>query len=166
MSDIQQPRRRRWILWGALAVLLIVAAGVSYVAVSMRYSGDYYQEGTRYLAKGNLRAAVIQLRNAVRTEPKRADARVALAEVYLRLGDPVSSEKEFQTASDLGYDQNKLMVPLARTYNLQGKFDKVLQNFPAGNRGDDMERALQVERGFAHLGLRQMAASSSRWSRQ
>lgn len=161
MSDIAQPRRRRWYLWSGLAVVLVVAAGLSYVALSMRYSGDYYQDGKRYLEKGDLRAAVIQLRNAVRTEPKRAEARVALAAVYMRLGDPASSEKELRTASELGYDQNKLVVELAHAYVLQGKYDKLLQDFPPGDRGEKIEAALTVERGFAHFGLRQLAAAET-----
>jgi Tfp pilus assembly protein PilF len=49
-------------------------------------------DAEQYLAKGDLKAAEIELRNAVRQSPDNPVIRARLAQVYLDLGDATSAE--------------------------------------------------------------------------
>src|SRR3954469_7948293 len=54
-----------------------------------------------YLSKGNFSAAEIELRNAERDDPKDANIRALLAQVYLRLGNFANAERAARAARDL-----------------------------------------------------------------
>ncbi|HKS87813.1 MAG TPA: tetratricopeptide repeat protein, partial [Stellaceae bacterium] len=50
-------------------------------------ANDYLDDAKRLIAKGDLRAARIQLKNAVQAEPQNMEAHYRLGGVYLGLGD-------------------------------------------------------------------------------
>jgi Tfp pilus assembly protein PilF len=53
-------------------------------------------------ARGDLRAAQIEYRNAVRNSPQSAEARAALAQASLDVGDTDTAEKEARAALERG----------------------------------------------------------------
>jgi Tfp pilus assembly protein PilF len=59
-------------------------------------------EARQYQQKGDQKAALIQLKNAVAKSPEDAEARVQLGALYLETGDTVSAEKELRKAASLG----------------------------------------------------------------
>ncbi|WP_077338936.1 XrtA/PEP-CTERM system TPR-repeat protein PrsT [Pseudocolwellia agarivorans] len=61
---------------------------------------------------------LIELKNAVKIEPKNGEARFLLGEAYLSQGFGVGAVKELQKAYDFKYDENKLIPLLARAYLL------------------------------------------------
>ncbi|WP_076417755.1 XrtA/PEP-CTERM system TPR-repeat protein PrsT [Colwellia sp. UCD-KL20] len=61
---------------------------------------------------------LIELKNAVKLEPKNGEARFLLGEAYLSQGFGVGAVKELQKAYDFKYDENKLIPLLARAYLL------------------------------------------------
>lgn len=73
----------------ALAVLLLVTACDYFVSPQARV-----EKAEALMAKGNHRGALIELKNALQSEPDLAKARLLLAEVALWLGDASSAEKE------------------------------------------------------------------------
>jgi len=79
----------------------------------MAFGASYVQRARAALAKGDLDAAQIELRNAVRSEPQNAEARFLLAEVQLQLGDPVAAETQAKAAEARGYDK-RAVVPRSR----------------------------------------------------
>jgi putative PEP-CTERM system TPR-repeat lipoprotein len=109
------------------------------------------------IAAGQLRAAVIDLKNALQKNPKSARARLMLGKVYVEVGDGASAEKELIRARDLGADKDDVLVPLGKAYLLRGKFDDVLSQItvPAGAAEEKKALVAEVEtlRGFAQLGL-------------
>lgn len=54
----------------------------------------YLEDARDRLAAGELRAAIIQLRNALREDPENLEARRLLGELYLRTNDPASAEAQ------------------------------------------------------------------------
>ena len=83
-------RRRPWrfiVVTGALAAFACPAAYA-------KDSTAYVKDAEQYISQGNLKAAEIQLRNAIRDAPQDPVLRARLAEVYLQLGDAVSAERE------------------------------------------------------------------------
>ena len=61
-------------------------------------SATYYEEARKHIEAGDAEAAVIQLKNAIRTSPDHVEARRDLALIYVRLRDGASAEKELKAA--------------------------------------------------------------------
>ena len=59
-------------------------------------------EAKSYQQKGDNKAALIQMKNAVVKSPEDAEIRLALGTLYNDTGDAVSAEKEFRKALSLG----------------------------------------------------------------
>ena len=118
-------------------------------AVPATGATDYLADAEQLAAKGELKAAEIQLKNAVRSDPKNMLAHYRLAVVELQLGEAAAAEHEASTAHAGGYDPERVVPLLAQTYWAQQKYRQLLQDFP-GTDGSAMERAgVLVERGKA-----------------
>ncbi len=118
---------------------------------------NFHNDAKKAIEKGDLRAAQIQLRNAVQRDPNNLDARYDLGIVNMRLGDLPSAEKDLQQAMQGGFDPEKALPDYATVLLLQRKFDKVLAEFKPENRGPKLEARVHALRGAAYLGLGQVA---------
>jgi putative PEP-CTERM system TPR-repeat lipoprotein len=154
MSRRSKPKTRWW-LWAIAVVVLGGGATAAYVATAMKGGSDYYDDAQAELKKGNLRGAIIQLKNAVRTDPNNLEARYSLALAYLQGNDAISAEKELKTALSRGFDEAKIAAPLGRAYLMQLKHDSLLKEIQPAERGKDIEHDIKVYRGYAHFGLKQ-----------
>ena len=83
-------------------------------------------EATNYQQKGDIKAALIQLKNAVANSPENGEARMALGALQLSTGDAVSAEKEFGRARSLGIPAARVLPLLGQALTQQGKFKDVL----------------------------------------
>lgn len=108
-------------------------------------------EAKQYQQKGETKAALIELKNAVANSPENGEARLALGVLNVETGDFVSAEKELRKALSLGIDKNRALAPLARSLEQQGKFKEMLDAIPAETAASSAE--LLVLRGNAHLDL-------------
>lgn len=105
-------------------------------------SEDYLKEAQAYTNKGDINAAIIQLKNALQKDPKNIKARFFLGKIYLMLSDGPSAEKEFSRAQRLGMARQQMVVPLGRALLLQGRADEVLkeikieEGFPADTQAE------------------------------
>ena len=82
---------------------MVVAGAFAALAWSAAYAKDstaYVKEAGQYIVQGNLKAAEIQLRNAIRDAPQDPVLRARLAEVYLQQGDAQSAEREARAARE------------------------------------------------------------------
>jgi putative PEP-CTERM system TPR-repeat lipoprotein len=104
----------------------------------------------QYQQKGELKAAMIELKNAVADHPESGEARLALGDLYVESGDYVSAEKELRKALSLNVDAGRVLPQLARALNQQGKFKDVLDTVPADRAAGSAE--LLTERANAYLG--------------
>ena len=69
---------------------IALAAALSALACQAAYAKDLtasIKDAEQYVAKGNLKAAEIELRNAIREAPQDPVLHARLAEIYLQLGD-------------------------------------------------------------------------------
>ncbi|KPF45879.1 hypothetical protein D621_17630 [beta proteobacterium AAP51] len=81
--------------------------------------------GNGHLAKGEMRAAVIQYKAALQLEPNSSEARYLLGTALLADGDPVAAATELTKAIDLNHDNNLVVPPLARALLLAGQYRKI-----------------------------------------
>jgi putative PEP-CTERM system TPR-repeat lipoprotein len=83
-------------------------------------------EAKQYQQKGDQKAAMIQLKNAVAKSPEDGEARMQLGTLYLETGDSVSAEKELRKAAGLGIPAERALPLLAQALQSQGKFKELL----------------------------------------
>ncbi|QJD99873.1 PEP-CTERM system TPR-repeat protein PrsT [Massilia forsythiae] len=163
---------------GALLMAGLSACGKSESTATLMAEAKQYQQ------KGDLKSALIQLKNAVEKSPEDGEARMQLAMMELDMGDAVSADKELRKARSLGIAADRVLPLLGKTDMLQGKAKELLDDISAEQaarsaplltlrgdallvtgKGDDAktayEQALAVNpnAGDALLGLARLAAS-------
>lgn len=145
---------KRAISASVVLTTLMLAAGLSGCAKT-ETSASLLADAKQYQAKGDDKAALIQLKNAAAKDPADAEVRLALAAMYNKLGDAVSAEKEARKAISLGADGARAAPALARALLMQGQPQKALDESAAAaaKAGPD----LLATRGDAYLGLNDAA---------
>jgi len=89
--------------------------------------------GNEFANERNFSSAIIEYKNAIRLEPKNAQARFVLANAYLRQGSYLNAEKELTRALELGIDFEDVATQLARVKTGLNKVDEVYQLVERGN---------------------------------
>ena len=140
----------------SLATALMLAAAPLLASCddqSALTGAEYIERALEQRENANLRASLIELRNAVRLEPDNARARALLGQTYMDLGNPLTAEKELLRARELGGDPGEWMLPLARAWASQGEFDKILEGFQAdAGMPPEVRSDALYARGTAFLG--------------
>ena len=116
-----QKTDARTVLSAILVSLLLAACGDT--PQSMLLSAK------NYLAKNDTKSAVIQIKNALQSDPNLPEARFLLGTALLESGDPVGAETELRKALELKHPQDLVIPPLARSLLAQGQAKKVTDEF-------------------------------------
>ncbi len=136
-------------VWGADPVLESPTQARGSAAV-------WYEQALTEVSAGQTSAAYLTLNSALRQDPFSLAGHLLLARVYLQLGQGEKAEKELLIADGLGAHQSLTLIPLARSYLLQGSADKLLRElFPLGTLADEDAELLAL-RGEAHVQLGQL----------
>jgi putative PEP-CTERM system TPR-repeat lipoprotein len=114
------------ILSGAFMV-----AGLSACGRSTQTTEQLLTEAKQYQQKGDLKSAMIQLKNAVEKSPENGEARLELGRLELETADFASAEKEFRKARSAGIATDRVLPLLAKAMSQQGKFKEILDEVSA-----------------------------------
>src|SRR6266566_9186888 len=98
---MKSSERKRWWL-SAFAVTLAVLSFNGCDRVASYTEQERVQRAEKFKAEGNLKASVIELKNALQKNPNNAQARLLLGEIYLDLGLAPEAERELLKAKQLG----------------------------------------------------------------
>ena len=151
--------RRTRTHWAVAAAGAVVLAVVSQIAIADT-ADDYLREAEQRLAEGEIKAAIIELKNALQADPSHVASRLMLGNLYLRTGDGPAAAKEFRRARDLGAAKKQWMPGFARALTLQGEFRKVIDEVsPDPEMSAEVSAQLLALRGNAHLALREIEAA-------
>jgi len=112
---------------------------------------EYISQAQQHVAENKLGAAQIELKNALQVDPRNADARWRLGEVYIRLGDGEGAEKELKQALALGVPLTTVQPLLAQALLLQGEFSAVLELVPDAGLTPQGRGEVLAARGSALL---------------
>lgn len=138
------PRSRRQVALAVLFAGLLAGCGAS--------PDSMVGSARDYLAKNDLQAASIQLKNALQENPSLAEARYLLGTVNLRQGNATAAEKEFRRALELGTPAEQVIPLLARALVKMGQFEQVIKEFGDATLQDPAANArLRVSVGDAYL---------------
>jgi putative PEP-CTERM system TPR-repeat lipoprotein len=147
MPKAQRHRLRRSPTFAAALLLLACSyANAKELPASIR-------DAEQYVANGDLKAAEIELRNAVRQAPDNPLIHARLAQVYLDLGDAVSAEREARAAREHKGNEVDYLPILSDALLRQGKFTDVLDVIRPGDRTPVLESKLRTALGTAAAGL-------------
>lgn len=114
----------------ALVSGLLLAAGIAGCDRTQPTS-KLLADAKQYQEKGDLKAAVIQLKNAAAQEPDNGAVRRELGMVAFESGDFDSADKELRKAVSLGVPQQELLPTLAKIQLARGKYKELLEELPA-----------------------------------
>src|SRR6266536_782480 len=115
------PQAQRPCLWRSIALGAAVFTAIS-VTVAAKESSVSVKEAEQYVAKGDLKAAEIELKNAIRQSPQDPILRARLAQVYLQLGDAAMAEREARAARERNGNEADFVPTLADALLQQEKF--------------------------------------------
>ena len=141
---------------GRLRPLLVpaVIATLLFASCGKDSPDELIASARAYEAKGEHKAAIIQLRNALQQKPTDGEARLLLGRAALHLGDPATAQRELRKALEYGQPADVVSPLLARAMLEQGEADKVIAEF--GNvklTAPEFEAALRATVGQAQLQL-------------
>ena len=125
-------------------VAVVLFASLGPTQAFAKDAQSYVDSAQTYVQKGNLKAAEIELRNAVREAPKDAHIHALLAQVYLSLGEFRSAEREARSARDLNGDETDYLLTLADAMLRQDKWADVPEQIKAANRPPEFESKVRL----------------------
>ena len=141
-----------------VSTLLIVAGFAAFALAGCgKDSPQALTESSKgFIAKGDYKAATIQLRNALQQQPENGEARYLLGTVLIEGGDWASAEKELRKALEYNYSPDLVYPALLKAMLRQGEAKKAVAEFRDKHLADPAaEAALRSEVGMAYLGLGQ-----------
>lgn len=147
------PRRatQRAVTASLIVTALLVSAGLT-ACGKTETAASLMSDAQQYESKGDNKAALIQLKNAAGKSPADGEVRLRLADIYLKLGDPVSAEKEARKAMELKIAAPRAIPMLTRALVQQAKGQAALD--ASASMADSKDSALVASRGDAYMTMR------------
>ncbi len=143
-------------------ILIPLALAAALGACSRTDPTELVASAKTYLAKGDARAAVIELKNALQSAPDNAEARFLLARALQDTGDAVGAETEARKALQLGYPGDEAYPVLARALLAQGEYRKVITELADRKLGTPEGKAeVLTAIGLARLSLGEKKEASA-----
>ncbi len=109
-----------------MSVMALVTVGCD-MGSPAEQAQKHIERAEAQVESGQIRAAIIELRNAVQAQPENAEARFQLGRLYLDQYRLDEAEKELVRALDYGVAHDRVLPPLMRTYLRLGSPQDVLR---------------------------------------
>src|SRR5437764_7278828 len=126
------PQAQRPCSWLSLALTAAVFTAI-WAPAGAKETSVSVKEAEQYVTKGDLKAAEIELKNAIRQSPQDPTLRARLAQVYLQIGDAALAEREARAARERNGDEGDYLPVLADALLQQQKFADVPDQVQAGH---------------------------------
>ena len=147
MPNINRKRTTVIIIFGTILFMGgVTACGKTQTSETLITEAKQYQQ------KGDNKAAIIQLKNALQKNPDDVEARFLLGTIYNEIADSQSAEKELRKALSLGMSSTKVSPNLGKTLLMQGKFQMVLDEIKQ-TPGEKESAEISTLRGNSYLAL-------------
>ncbi|MEZ0148429.1 MAG: XrtA/PEP-CTERM system TPR-repeat protein PrsT [Candidatus Reddybacter sp.] len=137
-------------------IAIVFVSGVLLACGENTTATEYLKNAKRYLGDGEPAAATIELKNALKSDAKNAEARWLLGKIYYDLNDMPSADKELRRAKQLGVPAEQVLPLLAQAFLKQAKFDE-LQALSAGSLAGEPLATLLAAQGLGKLAQDEVA---------
>lgn len=141
------------------------------LASSIGFSSTLYADAQLYESaladaqQGDVRSAVIKIKNILRDDPENLPTRLLYADILQQYGEFTAAQEQYERALQLNADQNLVIVPLTRILLMQGQYNDVLQTATITGRPFDIQLQLMLLRGDAYLGMRDFVSAQREYQR-
>ena len=95
---------------------------------------EHIQRAKDFEDKGDLKAGMIELKNALQKNPDSPQARLLLGEIYLKSGLAAEAENELSKAAKLGVSRETIQPHLGEALLLMGEYQRVLDEIHPGEQ--------------------------------
>ncbi|HVJ52727.1 MAG TPA: XrtA/PEP-CTERM system TPR-repeat protein PrsT [Aliidongia sp.] len=170
------PRRsspaRRWRLAAALGLAVSLTAlsahanddATAPVGADSGRVAEFLKNAQKALDRGDMRVALIELKNAARVSPADTDVRIKLGQLELRMGDGNAAERDLRQAAADGADKKAYLPSLLAAMLSQEHGADLLTEFPDPGANSTDPSAPDILRGraeaFDHAGKPQDAKAA------
>jgi putative PEP-CTERM system TPR-repeat lipoprotein len=115
---------------------------------------EHIQRAKDFEDKGNLKASIVELKNAIQKNPDSPQARLLIGQIYLKAGMGAEAEKELSQAAKLGVNPETIKPQLGKALLLMGEYKRLLDEVQASEQTSkaNLARVLQL-RADALFGL-------------
>jgi tetratricopeptide (TPR) repeat protein len=142
-------------------LLAVVIFGVGITGLFLGLLGEpspeqTFEKALAHREGGEFAATIIELKNALRQDPKNTKIRISLGNTYMQLSDFTGAEKEYRRALKFGAPAEEVLEPLARALQLQEKYDQVLEEIWPDLLGGIAAADIYVARGRAYASIRRL----------
>ncbi len=122
---------------------------------------EYVARAQDFLDKGELQAAVIELKNALGRNPDNPQARWLLGKLYMDTGNLEDAEKELRKAGELGVTGESVLPLLAQVYLRQGRYEAVDELVIEAGFSKRSQASMMTSLGLAQLARGDMDGASA-----
>lgn len=145
----------------ALIAVLLAGFPAGTTAQQGSRSAKYFEDALARIERNDAAGAIVQLKNALREDPNMLAAHVLMGKALLATGDAAAAEGSFAKALQLGVDRSEIVLPMAQALLDQGKFQALLERFPADGTQAAQRAELLVLRGHAYRGLGDLKSAAA-----
>lgn len=114
--------------------LLVMSMAIS--ACNTKAPADLIESADGYLKKGDIKAAVIQVKDALSQNQELPRGRFLLGKIFLESGDPAAAIVELRKAQQLGYAPDETRSELARAMLAAEQYQPVIDEFANAKLSD------------------------------
>ena len=143
-----------------LALLLLLTALISGCGLGTLTDEQHFERAVQAQEGGDIRTALIELKNALQKNPEHSEARMRLGLLSLELGDVATARTELRRVAQERRNHPAVVTPLAQALVLDGEYDAALEALDAiaaEHLGDKEAASVQVVRGDALAGMGRVA---------
>lgn len=145
-----------------IALVAVAALGGGAYFATRQTPEDHLRKGLELHKAGDFKASAIELKNALQDMPNHAEARFALGQIHFAENNLQDADKEFTKARELGLNDLNLIALHARTLIALGEPQRLLDEIPVPEAGDDITQATVLAfHGRAQLMLKQPDAAAA-----
>ena len=112
--------------WRGLFISIMAIVWLTACGDPAANSEKMLQTAKDYIKENSPREAALELKNALQENPANAEARYLLGLLNLDFGDSEGAEKEFQRASQAGWNEEQVQVGLARALVSGNQYQQML----------------------------------------
>jgi putative PEP-CTERM system TPR-repeat lipoprotein len=143
----------------AAAFAFLLALGL---AACSKTPEAHLEEGKKYVEQANFKAAAVELKTVLQSQPSNREARLLLGQTLYRLGAYADAEKELGKARELGASDDQVLPLLTMSRLRMGKTQDVLKlTIPATGLSPRSLASLHTARAAALLSTDQRPAAEA-----
>tara|TARA_Y100001963_G_scaffold153115_1_gene239206 strand:- start:183 stop:2948 length:2766 start_codon:yes stop_codon:yes gene_type:complete len=103
-----------------------VIIGLTLTACGQKSSDEHFEAAQTFLANDQFNSALVELKSALQKDPERADYRLALAQLYVKVGALDDAVKEYQRADQYSADNSAFVQEYVKVLYLNGNYSDIL----------------------------------------